>query len=160
MKALSILFVMIAVIGCLAAEPVTVKPFFIIDGDTFLAAPDSVNYRLWGIDAPELDQPWGRAAKAALMDLIHRKRVTVIRHGTSYKRPVVQVTTTNDRDVALELLKMGLAWYTPQFAPKRDDYKKAEAEAREAKRGLWSERNPVNPAEHRQNRKGGDASAD
>lgn len=133
-----------------AAEPQTVKPFFIIDGDTFLAAPDSVNYRLWGIDAPELDQPWGRAAKAALMDLIHRKRVTVVRRGTSYKRPVVQVTTTNDRDVALELLKMGLAWYTPEFAPDREDYKKAEAEAREAKRGLWSERNPVNPAEHRQ----------
>lgn len=147
MKTFILLLTALIVIGCSAAD--TVKPFFIIDGDTFLAAPDSVNYRLWGIDAPELDQPWGRAAKAALMDLIHRKRVTVIRRGTSYKRPVVQVTTTNDRDVALELLKMGLAWYTPEFAPDREDYKKTEAEAREAKRGLWSERNPVNPAEHR-----------
>ena len=53
--------------------------------------------------------------------------------------------SAGEKDVALELLKMGLAWYLPKFAPKRQDYREAEAEARKAKRGLWSDEKPVAP---------------
>lgn len=142
----------VILVCCWSAEPQTVRPLLCTDGDTFIAAPDSVVYRLWGVDAPELDQPWGGVAKSALIALIHKKQVKIVRHGASYNRPVVQVTTTNNRDVGLELLKMGLAWYCPEYAPDRDDYREAEAEARKAKRGLWSDRNPVNPADHRKKR--------
>lgn len=147
-----VLVVLAALCWLAAAEPQTVRPLLCTDGDTFIAAPDSVVYRLWGVDAPELDQPWGGVAKSALIALIHKKQVKVVQHGASYNRPVVQVTTTNNRDVGLELLKMGLAWYCPEYAPDRDDYREAEAEARKAKRGLWSERNPVKPADHRKKR--------
>jgi len=59
--------------------------------------------------------------------------------------------------VALELLKMGLAWHDPRYAPKRDDYAKAEADARKAKRGLWSDENPTPPWEWRkQNHQSGE----
>lgn len=44
---------------------------------------------------------------------------------------------------------MGLAWYLPEFAPKRRDYREAEAEARRCRRGLWSDKNPVAPSEWR-----------
>ncbi len=135
-----------------SGDPETVRPFFCVDGDTFIAAPDSQNYRLWGVDAPELDQPWGVTAKSALISLIHRKRVKVEQRGTSYNRPVVRVVV-RDKDVGLELLKMGLAWYCPEFAPDREDYREAEKEARAAGRGLWSDPKPVNPADHRKSRK-------
>ena len=88
----------------------TVKPLWIVDGDTFTAQEQSQNYRLWGIDAPELDQRWVKAARAALIELIHKKNVIVEIHGESYSRPVVRVIA-DGKDVGLELLKMGLAWY-------------------------------------------------
>lgn len=133
-----------------AAETVVVTS--VHDGDSFRAGEQS--YRLWGIDAPELDQRWGIAAREALRELLTGADAVMIeRHGTSWKRIVVRAES-GGRDVSLELLKMGLAWYCSEFAPKRNDYREAEQEAREARRGLWSDENPLSPAEWR-NRKNG-----
>lgn len=129
----------------------TVKPLWIVDGDTFTAQEQSQNYRLWGIDAPELDQRWGKAARAALIELIHKKNVTVELHGESYSRPVVRVIA-GGKDVGLELLKMGLAWYVPEFAPDEESYLEAHEAAKADKRGLWSDPKPVNPKEFREKR--------
>lgn len=112
------------------------------DGDTFALA--DAKYRIWGVDAPELDQPWGIVARETLRQLLANGEITTIRKGKSWNRMVVQCSA-GEKDVALELLKMGLAWYLPKFAPKRQDYREAEAEAREAKRGLWSDKKPVAP---------------
>ena len=121
------------------------------DGDSFRAGEQA--FRLWGIDAPELGQRWGTAAREALRELLTGAgEVTVERHGTSWKRIVVRAES-GGKDVSLELLKMGLAWYCPDFAPRRNDYREAEQEAREARRGLWSDENPVSPAEWRKNGK-------
>ena len=133
-----------------AAETVVVTS--VHDGDSFRAGEQA--FRLWGIDAPELNQRWGIAAREALRELLTGAGgVTVERHGTSWKR-IVARAESGGIDVSLELLKMGLAWYCHEFAPRREDYRKAEQEAREARRGLWSDENPVSPAEWR-NRKNG-----
>lgn len=132
-----------------AAETVVVTS--IHDGDSFRAGKQA--FRLWGIDAPELNQRWGTAAREALRELLTGvETVTIERHGTSWKRIVIRAES-GGKDVSLELLKMGLAWYLPEFAPKREDYREAEQEAREARRGLWSDENPVSPAEWRKNKK-------
>ena len=132
-----------------AAETVVVTS--VHDGDSFRAGKQA--FRLWGIDAPELDQRWGIASRDALRELLTRADAVMIeRHGTSWKRIVVRAESGR-KDVSLELLKMGLAWYCPDFAPKREDYREAEREAREARRGLWSDKNPVSPAEWRINKK-------
>ncbi len=135
--------------------PERVRPIFIIDGDSFIAAPDSTVFRLWGVDAPELDQKWGKVARSALIELLHNRRATVEKRGESYGRPVVRVTA-GGRDVALELLKMGLAWYVPKYAPDRKDYAAAHEEARKARRGLWSDPSPVSPEDHRSRRESTD----
>ena len=133
-----------------AVEKVVVTSVY--DGDSFRASEQA--FRLWGIDAPELGQRWGTAAREALRELLTRADAVMIeRHGTSWKRIVVRAES-GGKDVSLELLKMGLAWYLPEFAPKRNDYREAEQEARKAQRGLWSDENPVSPAEWR-NRKNG-----
>lgn len=132
-----------------AAETVNVTS--VHDGDSFRAGKQA--FRLWGIDTPELDQRWGTAAREALRELLTRaESVTIERHGTSWKRIVVRAES-GGKDVSLELLKIGLAWYLPEFAPKREDYREAEQEARKARRGLWSDESPLKPAEWRKNKK-------
>lgn len=42
-----------------AAEPMRLRAVAVIDGDTFVGSKDARVVRLWGVDAPELDQPWG-----------------------------------------------------------------------------------------------------
>lgn len=89
------------------------------DGDTFALA--DAKYRIWGVDAPELDQPWGIVAREALRQLLTSGEIATVSKGKSWSRTVVQCSA-GERDVALELLKMGLAWYLPKFAPKRQDW--------------------------------------
>ena len=100
--------------------------------------------RLWGIDAPELNQPWGKAAKAALEEFLRKRELSITVKGKSFGR-TVGIVRSDRRDVALELLKMGLAWHDPRYAPKAKEYAEAEAEARKEKRGLWSDDKPVAP---------------
>ena len=135
------------IILCLVSFAETITATSVHDGDTFRSGKQS--YRLWGIDAPELDQRWGTAAREALRELLTgTESISIERNGTSWKRIVVRAES-GGKDVSLELLKMGLAWYCPAFAPTREDYRKAEQEAREARRGLWSDENPVKPSEWR-----------
>lgn len=51
----------------------------VLDGDTIEVSFGSQTYklRLWGIDAPEMDQPLGPAAKRHLEELIGKQRVQV-----------------------------------------------------------------------------------
>lgn len=137
---------MLAAAFAAPSDPVTVVPMWIHDGDTFRATVIDravVDCRIYGIDAPELNQSWGKAVRAVLVEMIHQRKTSVAIHSQSYNRFVVSVSVEG-RDVALELLKMGLAWYTPQYA-KIPEYAAAEAEAKAARRGLWSEKSPVPP---------------
>lgn len=135
-----------------AALEIKARVVFVTDGDTFITYNTSQLVRLWGVDAPELDQPWGHAAKSALIALTHNRHVVIEQKGLSYNRVVGKVRR-GKIDVGLELIKMGLAWWTPHFAPDQQEYAEAEAEARKAKRGLWSEAKPVSPDEWRRLRK-------
>ena len=49
----------------------------VIDGDTFETASRKRPVRLANVDAPELNQRGGRAAKAALADLIAGQEVSI-----------------------------------------------------------------------------------
>jgi endonuclease YncB( thermonuclease family) len=53
------------------------------------------------------------------------------------------------RDVAGEMLDAGLAWHFARYSNDRD-YAAAERRARDAKRGLWQDRDPIPPWEWRQ----------
>jgi len=122
----------------------------IIDGDTFCSG--QTRFRLWGVDAPEVGQPWGAVATAAVTELLLAKQVEIVKKSKSYNRDVVFVIS-GGLDIGLELIKMGLAWYTPEYAPEREDYAAAQLEAKQAKRGLWSDKNPIAPMEWRENKK-------
>lgn len=131
-----------------------VSASWIHDGDTFRVTVLNravVDCRLWGIDAPELDQPWGKVSRSALIALLIKRKLTITKVSESYNRMVVKADRRGV-DVALFMLKMGLAWADKKYSPP-EDYIKAEAEARAEKRGLWSEKKPIPPWEWRNRKK-------
>jgi len=87
----------------------------VIDGDTIMVR--GVKVRIFGIDAPELDRPFGQKAKWAMISICKRKMITVVPNGeTSYDRIVGECRLPDGTDIAAELVKMGLAVDWPQFS--------------------------------------------
>jgi len=130
------------------------------DGDTVtLLDGTQVQHRvrIAGIDAPERGQPFGTSAKENLARLVHGRRVEAHCHKRDrFGRDVCNVFV-EARDVGLEQVRNGLAWWYREYAREqrledRANYEAAEGEARSARRGLWRDPNPQAPwAWRRQN---------
>jgi endonuclease YncB( thermonuclease family) len=81
---------------------------YVIDGDTIVIK--RVKVRLAGIDAPELDQPYGQKSKWAMVNICKGQVVTVKLNGeTSYDRLVGTCYLPDGRDIGAELISQGLA---------------------------------------------------
>ena len=133
------------------------KVIGIKDGDTFEVLYDSIpeRVRLAEIDCPEKSQPFGKNARQYASELCFGKTVTVTSSGKRdrYKRVVGTITTTEGINVNEELVKAGLAWHYEQYSDNKE-LSLIEAEARQAKRGLWADKDPMAPWDWRkQNRK-------
>ncbi len=66
-----------------------------------------------------------------------------------YGRTVGEVLLPDGQVLNHELLRVGFAWWYRKYAPEDDTLKQLEAEARQAKRGLWADAEPVPPWEWR-----------
>lgn len=123
----------------------------VADGDTITvitAGRLQIKVRLAEIDAPEKKQPFGAASKESLSDLCYNKPAQLAVQDTDrYGRTVARVTC-DGVDANREQIRRGLAWVYRKYS--RDAaLLDVEAEAREAKRGLWSEPDAVPPWEWR-----------
>jgi len=120
----------------------------VTDGDTFvLLTPDwhEYNIRLYGIDAPEYDQPHGRVASSVLAGMISDQEVSImIVDIDNYGRPVGSVQLAG-MDINHALVRQGHAWWYRQYAKTESALAEAETRARESNIGLWSADNPVPP---------------
>jgi endonuclease YncB( thermonuclease family) len=111
----------------------------VVDGDTIdvLVGRESRRVRLFGIDTPERGQPWANKAKQALARRVFGKQVRVNDVATDrYGRTVGEVYADNVC-VGCELVREGNAWVYRHYTDDPVLYE-LEAEARAAKRGLWS----------------------
>lgn len=111
----------------------------ITDGDTLtlLVEQKEIKIRLAQIDTPERGQSYGTRAKQALSNLAFGKTATVkVENIDRYGRTVGRVYV-GDIDVNAELVRQGVAWVYRKYATD-DSLFRVEAEARDAKRGLWS----------------------
>ncbi len=80
----------------------------VIDGDTLKIQGTKI--RLAGINAPELNQPWGQKAKWAMVDICKGRVITAKLNGErSHDRLVAICYLPDGRDVGAELIKQGLA---------------------------------------------------
>ena len=86
----------------------------VIDGDTIVISGTKI--RIAGIDAPELDHPWGKKSKFALIRLCKGNVVTaIVKDEASYDRIVAECLLPDGTDLAAELVKQGLALDWPKF---------------------------------------------
>jgi len=81
---------------------------WVIDGDTIKIGGTRI--RLAGIDAPELDHPFGQNAKWTLINLCRGLSVkAVFEAGMSYDRTVATCYLPDGRDLSAEMVKAGMA---------------------------------------------------
>lgn len=131
------------------------------DGDTVQVMHDgkAEKIRLAEIDCPEMDQPYGQAAKRFVLGIAAQKTVRV-EVGTTdrYGRTVGSVFLPDGSSLNRALVKEGYAWWYRQFS-KDASIGQLETEARNAKRGLWQDKDPVAPWEWRRGKRAGAASS-
>jgi len=131
----------------------------VTDGDTFLVEMDGTKkrVRLCGVDAPELGQTGGEEAKAKLMQWIRPgTRVALdIVETDRYGRLIAEAWIPMEPpEIFLqeEMLKSGAAWVYPQYVgscPNSRIMRRAEAIARENRRGVWENPSQIRPWEWR-----------
>ena len=146
--------VLLILAGCQgAAADFPARVVGISNGDTLTvltADRRQVKVRLHGIDAPETGQDFGSRAKQAASELAFGKEVTVRPVETDrYGRTVAEVMLPDGRSLNRELVRDGMAWWYRQYAPADRELAGLEAEAKAAKRGLWSQAGAVPPWEWR-----------
>lgn len=123
----------------------------VVDGDTIWVTPRGgakTKVQLMRIDAPELDQPFGDAAKKYLSDLILRKKVEV-QYTTKNRAGGIGgvVFLQHEKgmvDVNLTLILNGLAWHNED--DQTEAYVNGQRKAQAAKIGLWAAEDPIYPA--------------
>ena len=105
--------------------------------------------RVAAIDAPELRQAFGQRARQNLARLCFRQqaRLYALGHDT-YGRMLAHVRC-GGQNVATAQVRAGLAWvYAPQ-AGKHPQLAALQAQARQARTGLWSQPRPTAPWDYR-----------
>lgn len=122
------------------------------DGDTLYVRPAGggapVAVRLQGIDAPEACQPFGAQARQALASRVLHKPVSVdVRGRDDYQRTLARVTL-HGQDVGAWLVFTGHAW-SYRYRANAGPYSQLEAQARQARRGLWAASGPMEPRQFR-----------
>lgn len=137
----------LALLGLMAFDSHSAAPFSgrakVVDGDSLVV--NNSHIRLWGIDAPELDQncqrggtPWacGKAAKRALQALIAGKniRCTPV-DKDKYKRAVCRCSV-DGQSLSRWMVKHGFAVEYRRYSD--GAFTAEEADARSTKRGIWS----------------------
>lgn len=109
------------------------------DGDSLIVKVQGVamDFRLAEIDAPELDQPYGKQAKRDLLSLAKGQQLVIVPIDTdAYGRTVAHIWNGNAY-LNAEMVKGGGAWFYSRYAPHETLYC-VEQEARDAKLGLWA----------------------
>lgn len=156
MKEILVTALLMVVLHC-SAETLTGRVVAVADGDT-LSVLDGAKVqhkiRLAGIDAPEKKQAFGQRSKESLSEMVFNKTVIVETDKRDrYGRQIGKVLI-DDRDVNLVQIERGMAWFYRQYQRElsvndRKLYEAAENEAKDQRRGLWKDAEPVAPWDFR-----------
>ena len=122
----------------------------VIDGDSLLVQHENgekVQFRFYGIDSPEYDQPYSKAAKMYLQNYllgktIHYTKVTRDKYGR-----YIVIVQYKGNIINEKLVTKGYAWVYPKYCKKKmcSKWKNLEKKAQKKKYGLWQEPTPVSP---------------
>ena len=120
----------------------------IADGDT-VSILDRTNtqhkVRLYGIDTPERDQPYGKSAKQVLTHWVDEKNVGVVVVDTDSYGRTVGTLYREGTNINVAMVSGGHAWWYQHYAPHEYNLAAAEQKARKQGLGLWADPRPVPP---------------
>jgi endonuclease YncB( thermonuclease family) len=128
----------------------TGKVIAVADGDTLTVLLDErqIRVRLLEIDAPEKAQAFGDRSKQSLSELCFGKPARLEGNTKDrYGRTLARVYC-DGIDANAEQVRRGMAWVFDRYVTDRNLYG-VQDEARQAKRGLWVDTEPVPPWEWR-----------
>ena len=132
------------------------KVIGIKDGDTVVvidAANNQTTLRLAEVDCPEKKQAFGTKAKQFTSDAVYLKEVKYIVTDTDrYGRSIAKVYYDDNKYLSAEIIKNGFGWQYKQYST-ATLLANLEQEARQNKRGLWVDPNPIYPSVFRKNNK-------
>lgn len=110
-----------------------------------------VRIRLLGVDAPEMNQPFGDVARQHLSDLVYEKSVLVEYSGIDADSSLTGRVSWNGADIGAQMIRDGVAWFDPNVdrlsANEREVYQQSQRAAQGERRGLWQAENPMAPWE-------------
>lgn len=137
----------------------------IYDGDTIslICLKRPLKVHLVGIEAPDPDQPYADVAKQHLSDLILNKLVVVHYSGLGDDALILGKVILKDTDIGAQMLRDGVAWYDKNYdniltENQRQVYAASELAARNERRGIWQDSNPISPWDFRESRRLGEIS--
>ncbi|MFO7303777.1 MAG: thermonuclease family protein [Acidobacteriota bacterium] len=138
--------------ACAAQDPAyRARVVEVADGDTLVVERDGTTerLRLYGVDAPEAGQAYGREARDEARRLLMGRDVTVHpRETDAYGRTVAEVLV-DGRDAGEALLEAGAAWHYRYYSDS-DRYAALERQARAKRVGLWRDPDPTPPWQWRE----------
>lgn len=98
-----------------APKPILKGRAWVTDGDTITIKDTQI--RLFGIDAPELNHPYGKKAKWALHRLCKGQNVRAeITDTDRHGRTVAKCFLQNGTDLSAEMVKLGMAIDWPKYS--------------------------------------------
>ncbi|MCB2215123.1 MAG: thermonuclease family protein [Desulfobulbaceae bacterium] len=126
----------------------------VADGDTITiltADKQQIKIRLYGIDCPENGQAFGNVAKKFTAKMVAGKHVSVTPYDTDRYGRTVGVVTVNGKNVNESIIAAGYGWQYRKYCKESfcNQWLTIEQMARSSGIGLWVDKKPLPPWEHR-----------
>ena len=150
MKRIILLLLFALCTTAFAGELITCKVVRVIDGDTVSVnlTNGTAKIRLYGIDAPESKQEYGKQSTKRLNELIGNQLIKVyVVNKDRYGRLVGKIFFEGEYINAI-MVKEGAAWHYKQYS-KDIELAVAEQWARQEQEGLWKQEKPTAPWDYR-----------
>ena len=123
---------------------------YVTDGDTINVKSEDKIYviRLYGIDAPEKNQPYGNKITTFLKDKLESKQVTINFSSKDRYGRIIGKVYYDGIYINELLIKIGGAWHYKQYSNDVDLYN-AEQSAKKNRLGIWNQELVIPPCEWR-----------
>ena len=135
---------------CIASAEINGKVVELTGGDTYEVRKllgGTVDVRLYGIDCPESDQPYGDKATSEAADRILYETVEVKKVETGPYGRLIGMVSHNGTNINGWLVSKGLAWVSGKYCnkPVCRNWKETQRKKNSRDVGLWAQDDPVLP---------------
>lgn len=129
----------------------------VIDGDTIDVLTNTkqkIRVRLLDIDAPEKKQAYGNVSRKYLASLVAGKAVFIKESKKDIYQRTLGTVFSNKININAKMVESGYAWaYRYKGIANNQEMVRLETQAKQNKKGLWKDKNPIAPWDFRHRNK-------